>query len=149
MRLYMKMTKTKIRAYTLIELILVIAISTILLSISFYGIKNLTFFKEKSEIEIITRDINYTKTISIRLKKKSSLVFNDDGYKIYVGNEEKSNYNFEVLSIVTKPYMDRFEFTKRGATSEKGSGTLVLKGKKKLYEITVAPVTGNINMKVK
>ncbi|WP_276905841.1 type II secretion system protein [Peptoniphilus duerdenii] len=140
---------TKKSGFTLIELILVLSIISILISTAFYGIKNLGLFKEKHEIERIVDDIKSTRTLAMKMKDTTKLEFSSIGYKQYLGSELQFSYDFEVLNVISYPYQNKsFSFTKRGSPSYEGPGTLVLGGKNKIYTITVAPVTGNVNMRV-
>ncbi|MFR7349149.1 Tfp pilus assembly protein FimT/FimU [Peptoniphilus sp.] len=145
----MKKFITKRDGFTLIELILALSIITILVSTAFYSIKNLSIIREKHEVERIVDDIKSTRTLAMKMKDNSSLEFSNIGYKQYLGQEFQFEYDLEVLSIVSFPYQNKsFSFTKRGAPSYEGAGTLVLSGSKKIYTITVAPVTGNVSLKV-
>ena len=145
----MKKFITKRDGFTLIELILVLSIVTILVSTAFYSIKNLSIIREKHEVERVVDDIKSTRTLAMKMKDNASLEFSSIGYKQYLGQEFQFEYDLEVLSIVSYPYQNKsFSFTKRGAPSYEGSGTLVLSGSKKIYTITVAPVTGNVSLKV-
>lgn len=135
--------------FTLIELILVLSIISILISTAFYGIKNLGIFKEKHEVQRIVDDINSTRTLAMKMKDTAKLEFSSIGYKQYLGSELQFSYDFEVLNVISYPYQNKsFSFTKRGSPSYEGPGTLILGGKNKIYTITVAPVTGNVNMRV-
>lgn len=145
----MNKKNTKKSGFTLIELILVLSIISILISTAFYGIKNLGLFKEKHEIERIVDDIKSTRTLAMKMKDTTKLEFSSIGYKQYLGSELQFSYDFEVLNVISYPYQNKsFSFTKRGSPSYEGPGTLVLGGKNKIYTITVAPVTGNVNMRV-
>lgn len=145
----MKKFITKRDGFTLIELILVLSIITILVSTAFYSIKNLSIIREKHEVERIVDDIKSTRTLAMKMKDKASLEFSSLGYKQYLGQEFQFEYDLEVLRIESFPYKNKsFSFTKRGAPSYEGPGTLVLSGSKKIYTITVAPVTGNVSLKV-
>lgn len=140
---------TRKSGFTLIELILVLSIISILISTAFYGIKNLGLFKEKHEIERIVDDIKSTRTLAMKMKDTTKLEFSSIGYKQYLGSELQFSYDFEVLNVISYPYQNKsFSFTKRGSPSYEGPGTLILGGKNKIYTITVAPVTGNVNMRV-
>ena len=140
---------TKKSGFTLIELILVLSIISILISTAFYGIKNLGLFKEKHEIERIVDDIKSTRTLAMKMRDTTKLEFSSIGYKQYLGSELQFSYDFEVLNVISYPYQNKsFSFTKRGSPSYEGPGTLILGGKNKIYTITVAPVTGNVNMRV-
>ena len=141
---------TKKSGFTLIELILVLSIISILISTAFYGIKNLGLFKEKHEIERIVDDIKSTRTLAMKMRDTTKLEFSSIGYKQYLGSELQFSYDFEVLNVISYPYQNKsFSFTKRGSPSYEGPGTLILGGKNKIYTITVAPVTGNVSLKVK
>lgn len=145
----MNKKNTKKSGFTLIELILVLSIISILISTAFYGIKNLGLFKEKHEIERIVDDIKSTRTLAMKMRDTTKLEFSSIGYKQYLGSELQFSYDFEVLNVISYPYQNKsFSFTKRGSPSYEGPGTLVLGGKNKIYTITVAPVTGNVNMRV-
>ena len=136
--------------FTLIELILVLSIISILISTAFYGINNLRIFKEKHEVQRIVDDIRSTRTLAMKMRDKSKLEFSSIGYKQYIGEELQFEYEFEVLNVILYPYENKsFSFTKRGSPSYEGPGTLILGGKNKIYTITVAPVTGNVSLKVK
>lgn len=140
---------TRKSGFTLIELILVLSIISILISTAFYGIKNLGLFKEKHEIERIVDDIKSTRTLAMKMRDTTKLEFSSIGYKQYLGSELQFSYDFEVLNVISYPYQNKsFSFTKRGSPSYEGPGTLILGGKNKIYTITVAPVTGNVNMRV-
>lgn len=135
--------------FTLIELILVLSIISILISTVFYGIKNLSVFKEKHEVDRIVDDIKSTRTLAMKMKDISKIEFSSIGYKQYLGEELQFEYDLEVLNIISFPYENKsFTFTKRGSPSYEGPGTLILGGKNKIYTITVAPVTGNVSLKV-
>lgn len=145
----MKKRIKRIPGFTLIELILVLSIITILMSTAFYGINNLEIFKEKHEVQRILDDIRSTRTLAMKMKNIAKLEFSSIGYKQYIGKDLQFEYEFEVLNVILYPYENKsFSFTKRGSPSYEGPGTLILGGKNKIYTITVAPVTGNVSMKV-
>lgn len=139
------------KAYTLIELILVIALISILSCILIPNTSIFQKFKEKQEIREFRKDILLTRNraITSRSKHDIKLIFDDNKYVI------KGDANSDTIKSKTFNYglklskrtnLTSIMFNETGIPSK--SGTVFLLDKKnKVYEITIIPVTGKVEVK--
>lgn len=140
------------KSFTYIELLVVLAIMSLVMAISIMKIGSLSQIKEKNELNSLIRDMKHARILAMSKRKNVYFSFNDDlkSYNISYSPDEKNNivkektlkylklkdYNFDKKTIV-------FELT--GAP--KKAGTLIIAGKDKSYTITVEIATSKINIK--
>lgn len=135
------------KGFTLIELIIVISIICIILGIAIPKITGITNLNERKEAEKLVDDLKYARNMAIKIGDYVNFKIENKNYKIFSKEKNFKDVDLKFLSLEKEPQFNKFTWTKRGASSYRGQGTLILYGKNK-YIISVAPVTGNINLKV-
>lgn len=138
----------KFKAATLVELIVSVAILSVLASLLLLNGNLISRYREKTEIKNLVTSINLIRNTAITSRSKSNIEFDfkKNTYS-YMNRElvvvELKELKFsEVGSNVFK-----FSFTKNGAPTNDGSGTIVLEGADLKYTISVTPVIGKVNLK--
>lgn len=129
-------------AFTLLEIILVIAIIAICsltISIAVSPIEN---FENSTAVKGIVRDIIHTRNAAISANQKTRINFSEDYYESELLKEPITLP--EDMSIEYHN-TDYFEFTSNGSPSM--SGRIYIKVGRKYQTITVEPVTGRVNLK--
>lgn len=138
--------------YTLIELLIVIALFSTILSIA---IPNLGFFKnlmEKQEIVELKKDLLFSRNSAIVENKYYIVYFNhkENSYTIKTSETSpaiKSKTLGQGLKLDKNNLVGNFTFTPSGATGN--SNTLYINTRKnKRYAISLTPATGRIEIKI-
>ncbi|RVU54964.1 prepilin-type N-terminal cleavage/methylation domain-containing protein [Anaerosphaera multitolerans] len=142
------------KAFTLIEIIIVISILLILLSIGVFSSAMVEDFKIREDVKLIHRDLKNARNLAISKKDNSKVKFNNENsYTIICGDISENREYSEKIKIKFKRKDGNIEttrtveFTKRGVSAYGSSGTIELSTPKKIYEITIEPVTGKVNLK--
>lgn len=134
--------------FTMIELVVVIALTLIILSIATPNLKVVNKLKESQELREFKRDILYARNQAIIEGKiyYFQLDYTDNGYFIHTEDVVKKRYYFKHgLSLIENPNLIRLEFGKSGVPIK--SGTIEFKNSEnKIFFIAVTPVTGQINL---
>lgn len=144
----MEILKNKSQGYTLLEIIVVLALLAILLSIAVPSIRIIGNFEEKNEIKSFRRDI-------ISIKNKAimegtiyilSIERKNNRYVITSGGKTIKDVKFIHWEILTgNTFNNKIKFKATG--SPEMGGTLRLKNKKgKVIKLTIQPVTGKLNI---
>lgn len=138
----------KVRGFSLLELIMVMAIMAILLSVGIFKANPLETYKAKNQIKELALNIDYVRNFSQRTGTRSSLLINNEGYSFDLGGE-KNEIKFSKLLEVYEKNLDKITFTELGKPAfpkeSNTSGHIIFKIKDKFYKITVVPVTGKVN----
>lgn len=138
------------KGYTLIEILIVIALFTLIFSIALPSLGILNRTREGNELKEIKRDLIYTRNKAIVDCKsiKFRLDYENNGYIIeYLNGEKiKSKYFQYGIKLMRNPKLLDYAFTSNGTPSN--SDTLILEdSKKNRYEIAVTPATGKITLR--
>lgn len=139
------------KGYTLIELLIVIALFSILLSIA---LPNLAFYRnimERQEISEFKKDLLFARNSAIVENKSYTVAFNHErnSYNIKTGSRPpiKSKTFNHGLKLTENKLANSFIFTPSGATAN--SNTIYINTKKdKRYVVTLTPATGRIEIKL-
>lgn len=102
-------------------------------------------YKERNELKTVVLELNVARNSALLTGEKNSVNFNfgENSYK----NKDGENKKLKYLKLSkNKSNIRKFEFTKSGSTSSKGSGTIVLLGRENEYRISVEPIIGNVNV---
>ncbi|MDO5724667.1 MAG: prepilin-type N-terminal cleavage/methylation domain-containing protein [Tissierellia bacterium] len=141
--------KTK-RAFTIIEIVLVIALVSILTKIYFINNDFINEYRVKESLNKIITDIEYVRNQAINSAKTMEISFNFDDNS-YSYNEKETMIDIEIVKPLKLDYSNsnrtKFVFTKNGIPAKDGAGTIALIYKHNLYRISVVPVTGMVNLK--
>ncbi len=138
--------------YTLIELLIVIALFSTILSIV---IPKLGFFKnlmEKQEIAELKKDLLFARNSAIVENRYYTVYFNhnENFYTIKTSESSsviKSKTLGQGLKLDENNLVGNFTFTSSGATAN--SNTLYINARKnKRYVISLTPATGRIEIKI-
>lgn len=135
------------KAFTLIELIVSISIMLIIISIGLFSLGSSKYYKARKDLDRIVMDIRYTRNLA--LANNASAYFklrNDNRYEIVCGDiREVESYSKDLY--LSKDSIIDLQFTRNGASSKDTAQTIYFRIKDKLYEITIEPVTGKVNLK--
>lgn len=146
------MKSKKVKGFTLIELVIVIAIISILSAFALLNSKNFNTYLEKQELKSIIININQTKNFALSSRERQSVTFNERTYTSSIKNEEFELKKIEFLQGESNT--KEFIFTENGRPAMNDSnnptaGTIAFKGKEKTYLLKLRPVTGKIGIEEK
>lgn len=132
----------------MIELVVVIALFSIILSIAIPNLRVVNKYKENQELKEFKRDILYARNQAIMKGKIYSfqLDYINNSYLIQSEDGVEKRYYFKNgLSLIENPDMIEIRFGKSGAPLK--SGTISFRNSEnKICLLTVTPVTGQINL---
>lgn len=140
------------RGYTLIELLIVIALFSTILSIIIPNLGFYTNFMEKQEISELKKDLLFARNSAIVENRYYIVYFNHNENSYIIKTSEtspaiKSKTLGKGLKLDKDNLVGSFTFTPSGATGN--SNTLYINGKKnKKYAISLTPATGRIEIKI-
>ncbi|WP_313756434.1 GspH/FimT family pseudopilin [Tissierella sp.] len=142
------------KGYTLVELIVTIALLAIVISIGIPSVKVIFNTREKKELMEFRRDIIFARNsavvenciyaLTIDVNKNGYIITKDSG----VGMKIIKNIKFSNgIKIKGNNFNGYTKFYPNGAPNN--SGTILLINKKKqIIEITITPATGKVNLYV-
>lgn len=143
----------KVRGYTLVELIVVIALIAIVLSIAIPSIRVIFITSEKKELMEFKRDLIFARnsavmensiyTIEFNLEKNQYSMIRGKGINKIVTKEKKFVNGIKLKNDNLDHYVT---FYATGSPEKAGTIELTNKNNDKIY-ITVVPATGKINLK--
>lgn len=134
------------KGFTLIELVIILAIVSILFSITSLSFKNSNYYSAKKELQMIKKDLEFTRNLSMARAKESEFLIDENQYEITCGDFKEKKEFSKYLVLTSKGNTKSFQFSKRGTPKFAGSGTIMFMIKDKDYKITVEPVTGKVNL---
>lgn len=138
------------KGYTLIELLIVVALFTFIFSIATPHIGMINRTREANELREFKRDLLYTRNKAIVDKKSYKFVLDyiNNAYSITdLKGEPIKTYKFQYgIKLIRNPKLDDFTFSRYGIPSDAGSVSIT-DSKNKRYEISVTPATGKITLK--
>lgn len=138
--------------YTLVELLLIIAIVAIVLSIGIPSIKTISNGREKNELMEFKRNIIFARNsavvenciyiLYVDVGKNSYIITKDDGTTASVIKNIKLSNG---IVIRGNNFNGSIKFYQNG--SPNNAGTILLTNrKKKKIELTITPATGKVNL---
>ena len=137
----------RLKGYTLIELIIVLALFGILLNLTFLKFSVLDKFKTKQELKQLRRDILYARNQAI-VKGKAyyfELDYDKNGYYILIDGEKIKIVSFESGLKLVRTSFKTVIFERTGVPSK--AGTIVLKSKEgKRFEARITPIVAKVNI---
>ena len=131
----------KKRAFTLIELIITLAIISMIASVIMIKTGIISKFEEKKEVENIISDFNYCREKSLATGNDFEMQLKGDNYKIikWSDNTSVKEVNLKYLTSL-KTYSMTFKPT--GSVGK--ANTIVVNSKYNTYKIVVSPIAGRI-----
>lgn len=142
------------KGYTLIEILIVIALFSILLFICFPSLNLFQDIREKQEISEFKKDLLFARNSAIVENKRYMVYFNYNGnaYTIKKGENSPSiknkTFNHGLQLNGGKEVVGSFVFTPSGTTDS--GGTIYIDTiRNKSYIITLTPATGRIEIRLK
>ena len=137
------------KGFTLIELVITLAITMILLSIGMINFNVRDKIEAREQIKSLALDIKFLKNYAQVNNCKTSIKIEDDGYKMVFGSNTKA-VKFNKLVKLKSTNVRNINFTSGGkpsyVASNNSAGTIIYSiGDKKSIKITVEPVTGKVN----
>lgn len=138
----------KDKGFSLLELILVMAIIAIILSVGMFKSNPLETYKAKNQIKELALNIDYVRNFAQKTGQRSSLVIDTNGYYFELGGE-KTEIKFSKYLEVYESNLSKITFTELGKPAfpkqENTSGHIIFKIKNKFYKLSIVPVTGKVN----
>lgn len=139
----------KFRGFTLIELVISIAIIMILFSIASLNFNVRDKIEAKQQIKTLALDIKFLKNYAQVNNCRTSINIGDHGYSLNCGEKSKS-VKFNKLLKLKSTNVRIINFTSMGKPSylskNNSAGTIIYSiNDKKTIRITVQPVTGKVN----
>lgn len=135
------------KGYTLIEIILVLAILSIITSLSLPNLKIINKIRIRNDINEFRKDILYARNKAILESDYCNIYLNFDSNKYTIRNNESSpiikskEFNYG-LKLEERSNLTKLQFNPNGTTGS--SGTLYLRdGLGKIHKITIRPVGGS------
>ncbi len=136
------------RAFTLIELVISVSIVSILLTIGFMSFRTVGSIEAKKDLKKIVNHIKFARNMAISEKSQSQVNFTGDNtYEIICTDYREVFHYSEKLKLLNTKDIE-LVFTFKGVSSRDTAQTLYFKIKDKMYEITIEPVTGKVNLKI-
>ena len=137
----------KLDAFTILELIVILAIMSILFMFLTFRLNLKEKFEEDKEIKILINDIKTIRNLSIKNKASSYIYIDKYNNKYTVKSfdyikEVKLNY-LKILSYSGKD--SNIDFNRNGVSLN--PKTIYLKSKNYNYEISISVATSKINLK--
>ena len=143
---------TEKKGYTLIELLIVIALFSIFLSISLPNMSFFTAMRQKQEINEFKKDLLFARNSAIVENKsyRVSFYIDKNTYSIRESGKDKaikSKTFSNGLKLNEDVIVGSFVFTPSGATGN--SGSLYIEAmRNNRYKVTLTPATGRIEIKL-
>ena len=141
----------RIKGYTMIELIIVLALFALLLSISYPTLGIVNNYKEFQELKEFKRDVLFARNQAIVNNKVYSCIIDypNNGYIINTEGKNIKKYNFQygVKLIDNAGAVRLFTFGGNGVPLKTGIIRVDLDSKNNYYYLTVTPVIGKISLK--
>ena len=131
----------KKRAFTLIELIICLAIISLISSIILIKSGVISKLQERKEIENLQADINYCREKSLVTGFSYKIEISRDSYKI--SRKDDNKFVKEIFFKHIRANIDNI-FVFRPTGSVKGSGKIYFTSKNNEYSIIVSPIAGRI-----
>lgn len=139
------------KGYTLIEILIVLALLFIFLSIAVPKTNLFNRMKEQQELREFKRDILYARNKAIVESKICNFNFDyeNNSYNISIADGEIiKSYKFQYgIKVLRNPSLPRFTFTRSGAPGKTGT-VYLLDSRNSKYKLTVAPSTGKISLNI-
>lgn len=138
------------RAFTFLELIVVIAIISIILSIGVVKLGTLDTIREKNELRTLVKDLKYARNLAMVSRKPVTVdITLIDGYRIRQADEGVptiiKEIDYDYLKRINSTFTEKtIIFNRMGRPSN--PGTLILQGKNKKYTVSIALASGKINL---
>ncbi|MBU5426680.1 prepilin-type N-terminal cleavage/methylation domain-containing protein [Tissierella pigra] len=134
--------------YTLVELLVVLAIFAVVLSIGIPSIRIIFNTNEKKELMEFKRDIIYARNSAIVENCNYTLLLNIEKNSYIIKQENKTIKNIEFskgIVLKSSNFGTSIYFTPTGAPSKAGTISLLNRKKQKI-DITINVATGKVNL---
>lgn len=140
------------KGYTLIEILIVIALFSILLSLALPNLNFYLNFMERQEMEEFRNDLLYARNMAILENRYYIVYFFQDlnAYMIKTGEHSPAikNKTFNNgLRLSKNSTTTNFTFTSTGAPANSGT-VYIVNRKGRRYRVTLSPATGRIEVKL-
>lgn len=137
----------KKKGYTIIEIIVVLALFSVMFCIAFPSMKTFARLKEDKEVREFRRDIYFARNQAIVNNCPYYFVLDYDtgGYHIKKEDQVIERKKFKNIALIRTSQVE-FTFSGSGAPLVSGSVNIKTSDGTK-YRITVTPVTGKISIK--
>lgn len=133
---------TSKKGYTLLELLVVIALFSLVLSIALPKGNLYAAYLEKTELKELKSDLLYSRNKAIVDNRVYIVYFSSkDCYQIKLNNQVIKRKELKTLNVSG---LKEIRFTAAGVPTQAGS--LNVSGKRKNYKITISPITGGIRI---
>lgn len=134
----------KKRAFTFLELILVLAIMAVIMCMAVLKMPSLSAFEEKQELYSVIRMIKDAKNYAILNRKATTVDFsNGDKAVLKVRNDVIEEKDLELIKLISGA--QKVGYAETGFPSTPTS--LEFEGKNKIYIVTIAVASGKVGLK--
>ncbi len=139
------------RAFTFLELIVVIAIMSIILSIGVVKLGTLDTIREKNEIRTLIKDLKYARNLAMVSRNPVTVdIALTAGYRIRQANLGApimiKDIEYEYLKRTDSTFNDKsIVFNRMGRPSH--SGKLIFEGQHRKYTVSIGVASGKISIK--
>lgn len=140
--------------YTLLELLVVVALIAIVLSVAVPSLQTIVNTKEKKELMEFKRDIIYARNSAVVENKIYILELNIKNNSYRISKVDKTtkivkDVKFSNgIKLNRNNFGDTINFLSTGAPSDSGTISMTNRKKQKI-EITITPATGKVNLYIK
>lgn len=135
------------KGFTLMELIIVLALFSIIMCIAVPRMSLMKGFKESKELGELRTDIINARNLAILHGKIFDFTIYVDGniYRIIYEGKVYKTVDLQYIKLLDKGTCRKFSFGPNGAALE--SGTIFVKDSRNTYGISTTPATSKISLK--
>lgn len=135
------------KGFTLMELIIVLALFSIIMCIAVPRMSVMKGFKESKELGELRTDIINARNLAILHGKIFDFTIYVDGniYRIIYEGKVYKSVDLQYIKLLDKGICRKFSFGPNGAALE--SGTIFVKDSRNTYGISTTPATSKISLK--
>lgn len=142
--------KYKIKAFTLIEMVIAIGILGILLAISIHSFFGVSTFKAERQLTTMEHELEWLRTTALKERVPTSLSIEKGYYCLYVNHEKQESIPLEKdLEFLHGKYGgnfgDQLAFSSSGRPSN--AGTMYFRIKKTTKALVLSPVNGHVSIR--
>ncbi len=136
------------KGFTLIELVISISIISTLFTIAMLSFRTVESTEAKRDLKEIVNRIKFARNMAISEKAQSEVNFMENNSYEVICKDYRETFNYsEGLKLLNTEAI-KLKFTIKGVSSKDTAQTLYFKIKDKIYEVTIEPVTGKVNLKI-
>ncbi|MDO5715066.1 MAG: prepilin-type N-terminal cleavage/methylation domain-containing protein [Tissierellia bacterium] len=136
--------KRRTKGFTLLELILVLALFGIVVILPTIKFQILDQIEAKEQLKMFIMDLESTKQNAIIHQKDTVVQVSNAGYICRWNNRSKEVLWHPLIEMTDRTNFEEVEFNSFGKPTKETAGSIIFTIQKKKYKITLQPVTGRI-----